>query len=257
MEERKARALFPVWADDVKEYRPRNEIKFEKPLEGFGRETPTRKEIREAREKGNTMIKIQDAVSDFLRNHLITILILTAFALEGWIVAVYTEHRVSREVRQTVEAEMRQGFAEYLAQKEEEKKAAEFLTGEASQQAAINDLGGKLAIHAAGLRMDRKVTKAGAETYLWVDVARMLSGKYGATIDDVLAGPVENFDPNHAVRDEDREIGMKVASAVISGTYPNGFTQELQFAEINADGSVTARSKLKTDSTTVFWRIEE
>ena len=144
---------------------------------------------------------------------------------------------------------------------EMEKAKAEgkpaLLTGEESRQAAINDLGEKLAVHAAGLRMDRKVTKAGAETYLWVDAARLLSGKYGATIDDVLSGPVENYDPNHAVRNEDREIGLKVASAVINGAFPDGFTTDLQFAEINADGSVTARSKLKTDSTTVFWRVSE
>lgn len=244
MEEKRARAILPIWADEeddtVKEYNPR----------------ATRAEARpQHRVRGKRTLA--EMANDFIRDNLIAILILTAFALEGWIVAVYTEHRVSREVRQTVEAEMRQGFAEYLDQKEAERQAAAFMTGEASRQAAIDDLGGKLAIHAAGLRMDRKVTKAGAETYLWVDAARLLSGKYGATIDDVLAGPVENYDPNHAVRDEDREIGMKVASAVINGAYPDGFTTDLQFAEINADGSVTARSKLKTDSTTAFWRIAE
>ena len=242
MEEKSARALFPVWADEdepVKEYTPRN----------------SRTETR-PRQSRNLRTAIADAASDFIRRNLIAILIIVAFALEGWIVAVYTEHRVAKEVRQTVEAEMRQGFAAYLEEQEQKRQAEAFLTGDASRQAAITELGEKLTVHAAGLRQDRKVTKAGAETYLWVDIARWLSGLYGKTIDDILEGPVENYDKNHPVREEDREIGMRVAEAVMTGNYPNGFTTDLQFAEINADGSVTARSKLKTDSTTVFWHLE-
>ena len=173
--------------------------------------------------------------------------------ITGLIVRKTTTDRVTEEVTHKMRAE----FQEYLNQQEEQRKKESFLTGDASLQAAINDLGKKLGIHVAGLRQDRKVTKAGAETYCYVDIARLLSGLYGKTIDDVLNGPVENYDENHPVRDEDLEIGMKVAAAVMTGHYPNGFTTDLQFAEINADGSVTARNKLKTDSTTVFWRIEE
>ena len=243
MEEKRARAIIPMWADapddTVKEYTPKKN------------RAETQAKIRQ-----DMKAALADRESDSIRRNLIAILVLTAFVLEGWIVAVYTENRVSKEVRQTVESEMRQGFAVYLEEQEQKRQAENLLTGEASLQAAITELGEKLTVHAAGLRQDRKVTKAGAETYLWVDVARWLSGLYGDSIDAVLEGPVENYDKDHPVREEDREIGMRVAEAVMTGNYPNGFTTDLQFAEINADGSVTARSKLKTDSTTVFWRIE-
>lgn len=209
----------------------------------------------------------------FLRKYGILLILAAAFTIYTILLSSWVNYRAHRETHEATQRAVnsavttaenhifdvmgisREQFKEMEKAKAEGKPA--LLTGAESRQAAIDDLGGKLAIHAAGLRMDRKVTKAGAETYLWVDAARLLSGKYGATIDDVLSGPVENYDKNHAVRNEDREIGLKVASAVINGAFPDGFTTDLQFAEINADGSVTARSKLKTDSTTVFWRIAE
>ena len=209
----------------------------------------------------------------FMRKYLILIVGAAAFTLYTILLSSWVNYRAGREARETAQSAVRSavttaenhifevmGISREQFQEMEKAKAEgkpALLTGEESRQAAINDLGEKLAVHAAGLRMDRKVTKAGAETYLWVDAARLLSGKYGSTIDDVLSGPVENYDRNHAVRNEDREIGLKVASAVINGAFPDGFTTDLQFAEINADGSVTARSKLKTDSTTVFWRVSE
>lgn len=244
MEERKARAMLQVWAGDddgVKEYKPRSTRIEPKP---------------QHRVRGKT--SLAEMVNDFIRRNLIAILVLTAFALEGWIVAVYTEHKVSREVRQTVEAEMRQGFAEYLEAQEEERKRASLLVDDESINNAIMELGRRLKIHCSCLRMDRKVNKAGAETYLWVDVARLASGKYGDNIDAVLeSGQIEAYDKNHATRDEDGDIAYDVAERFIRGEWPDGYTTDLQFAEINADGSVTARTKLYTDSTTKFWRIEE
>ena len=178
------------------------------------------------------------------------------------LVAHRTDRRVTEEVTEAVTTELRTGFQEYLDQMEEERNRTAFLTGDDSRQAAIESLKGPLAEHAAGLRMDRKVTAAGAETYLYVDCARWLSGTHGETIEDVLneTGPngvrqIEAYTPGHATRNEDGEIAERVATAIITGHYPDGFTTELQYAEINADGSVTARDKWKTDSTTVFWRI--
>ena len=246
MEEKIARAMLPDWSKDdetVREYIPK------KPKADNG---------RGPRHIDNLKASFMDVANDFIRRNLIAILVLTAFILEGWIVAVYTKNRVSHEVRQTVEAEMRQGFAVYLEQQEEQRKRESFLTDEDSTLEAIMELGRRLKTHCSCLRMDRKVTKEGAETYLWVDVARLFSGKYGKSIDEVLeSGQIEAYDPNHATRDEDGDIAYDVAERAIRGEWPNGFTLDLQFAEINADGSVTARTKLYTDSTTKFWRIEE
>ena len=242
MEERKARAMLQVWAGDddgVKEYKPRSTRIEPKP---------------QHRVRGKT--SLAEMVNDFIRRNLIAILVLTAFALEGWIVAVYTEHKVSREVRQTVEAEMRQGFAEYLDQKEAEKQAASFLTGEASRQAAIDDLTNALAPFIAGYKMDGKVTDQGAHAIGWCPIARILNGNYGGTIQDVLGQERqwEFYSPDHAVRNEDTAIAREIAEDFINGRYPDGFTADLVFAERTKDGNVVLRDEFKTGSTTTFWR---
>jgi hypothetical protein len=250
MEERKARAMFPVWSedDDVKRYRP----DYARP------EKRNQKAPREVKNTTSIWTGIVDAANGFIRRNLIAILVLTAFALEGWIVAVYTEHKVSREVRQTVEAEMRQSFAVYLEEQEQKRQAANLLTGDASLQAAIDAMVEPVARHIAGLRMDRGVTVNGAKTYVWgVDFSRLASGKYGRTIEEVLAGNIEGYKEDHAVRQEDRDISRELCTAYMHGERPNKWTPDLEFAEINADGSVTARNKLKTDSTTRFWGYEE
>lgn len=170
-------------------------------------------------------------------------------------VARRAEKRVRLEVTEAVTAELRQEYEAKITELEAERNRV--LTDEESLRGAIEALKAPLAQHAAGLRMDRKVTKEGAETYLYVDCARWLSGLHGKTIEEVLSEPnqVEAYTPGHATRNEDEEIAERVATAILTGKYPDGFTPELRYAEINADGSVTARDKWKTDSTTTFWRI--
>ena len=170
--------------------------------------------------------------------------------------------RVTKEVTEAVTAELRAGFRDYLKGLGLNPDGTPIEAEEEGLRAEIDALAGPLAEHAAGLRIDRKVTEAGAETYLYVDCARWLSGKHGESIEDVLSetGPggtkqIEAYTPGHATRPEDREIAERVSTAIITGQWPDGFTAELQFAEINADGSVTARDMWKTDSTTTFWRI--
>ena len=131
--------------------------------------------------------------------------------------------------------------------------------GQDSYNAALKAIEDPLAIHVAGLRQNRKVTKAGAETYCWVDIARLMSGNYGTALTDFLTNPlqIEGYYPDIHVRPEDREIAHRVADMYMRNEFPDGFTIDFQFAEINSDGSVTARTELKTGSMTKFWRIEE
>lgn len=204
---------------------------------------------------------LQDAVHDFWRDHRIAIQI--AGLMIAWSVTLcsiteaWTRKVVTKEVTLQVQSEMRHGFQQYLEQMEQDEKAAQFLTGEASRQAAIDEMIMPIAEHIAGLRMDRHVTVDGVKTYIWgVDFTRLDSGKYGSTIQQVLDGNVEAYKKGHAVRNEDKEIARELVTAYMNGERPDRWTPDLEFAEINADGSVTARSKLKTDSTTKFWRYE-
>lgn len=132
-------------------------------------------------------------------------------------------------------------------------------TGQDSYNEALKAIEDPLAIHVAGLRQKRKVTKAGAETYCWVDIARLKSGDYGTSLLDFLTNPlqIEGYYPDIHVRPEDREIAHRVAVIYMNGEFPDGFTVDFQYAEINPDGSVTARTELHTGSMTKFWRVEE
>jgi len=132
-------------------------------------------------------------------------------------------------------------------------------TGQDSYNDALKAIEDPLAIHVAGLCQIRKVTKAGAETYCWVDIARLQSGAYGTTLLDFLTDPtqIEGYYPDVNVRNEDREIAHRVAEMVMRKEYPNGFTSDFQYAYIHADGSVTARTDLNANSATKYWGIAE
>lgn len=204
----------------------------------------------------------EDWFRDFKIKNGIALIVLFAWAasmmLGCCLTGVIVRHNTTVRVTAEVTSQLRQDFQSYLDQQEQERKAAQFLTGEASMQAAIDSMVEPIAEHVAGLRMDRGVTIAGAKTYVWgVDFPRLDSGKYGSTIQQILEGNIEGYTKGHAVRNEDREIARELVTAYMKGERPDKWTPDLEFAEINADGSVTARNKLKTDSTTKFWRLEE
>ena len=209
----------------------------------------------------NQRPNLRDAAHDFWKKNRVTACI--AGLLVVWtcvtcgITGVIVKNNTTKEVTAAVQSEMRAGFQKYLDQKEMDEKAAQFLTGDASKQAAIDSMVQPVAEHIATLRMERGVTIDGVKTYVWgVDFSRLDSGKYGSTIQQVLDGNVEAYVYGHAVRNEDTELARELCTAYMNGERPDRWTPDLEFAEINADGSVTARSKLKTDSTTKFWRYE-
>ena len=143
-------------------------------------------------------------------------------------------------------------------EKAKESGQPKILTGDESKQAAIEALAVPISQHIAGLRMDRGVTVAGAKTYIWgVDFARLDSGKYGRTIEEVLSGTVEGYTEGHSTRPEDDNLAKELCTAYYNGELPSKWTPDLEFAEINADGSVTARNELHTGSRTKFWSLDE
>ena len=208
---------------------------------------------------------IRESVKAFLRRYGAAILIALALAMYGSAVQWITEKRVTREVTAEVTAQvtqevktdtevtMRAGFNAWLEEHHINPK-----TGEKEDKLTpVQALSRKLAQHIAGLRMDRGVTEDGARTYIWgVDLARLASGKYGETIADVLAGNIEAYTAGHETRPEDDALGLEIAKMYLDGQRPGRWRPDLEFAEINADGSVTARNELKTTSMTKFWSWE-
>lgn len=160
------------------------------------------------------------------------------------------KHNTIAEVSGQYEA----AYAAQIQAYKDQEAASRVLTGDESMNAAINALTDALAVHIAGLRMDRGVTADGAKTYIWgVDIARLDSGKYGSSIESVLAGNIECYSAGHAVRAEDKQIAFEIADAYLRGIRPDKWIPSLEFAEIHADGSVTARNELFTGRSTKYW----
>lgn len=259
MDEERARAIIPVWAA----------------TEESQKRTSNREGVKQQMTE-----RWREFTGNFIRDHFITIIIIFAVLLEGFIVSAYTKKRVRSEVteatRAAVEAEMRQGFLDYQNNPNAETEALltlkragfeDFLnwqmgqnlkTGDESLNAAIEALVPKIADHIAGLRMDRGVTIDGCRTYVWgVDFSRLDSRKYGSNIDDVLEGNIEGYTKNRGARPEDTELARELCTDYVKKAYPSKWSPDLEFAEINADGSVTARNEYKTGSKTKFWRYGE
>ena len=216
--------------------------------------------------------------NEFLRNYGILLIILgiaAAFTLFVILFAYFRDRATEKRVYEEIGIEKGQkvvaiwtGTGEMPESMQKITKVtdgqqiqvvATVQTGQASYDAALKAIEDPLAVHVAGLCQIRKVTKAGAETYCWVDIARLQSGAYGTTLLDFLTDPkqIEGYYPDVNVRDEDREIAHRVAEMVMRKEYPNGFTSDFQYAYIHADGSVTARTDLNANSATKYWGIAE
>lgn len=199
----------------------------------------------------------------FKRKYGILLIAAAAFTIYticlSAIVAHRTEKRVTEEVTAAVTSELRAGFQQYLDQQEEAEKRANFLTGDASKQAAIQADTDTLKVLIAGYRMDGKTSPRGAKAIGWCAYARLLSGHYGKTLQEVVeqANQFEFYTKNHAVRPEDEALAEEISTAFHNGEYPDGFTTDLVFAERTADGNVVLRNSFKTDSNTIFWRYPE
>ena len=216
---------------------------------------------------------------NFIRDHFITIIIIFAVVLEAFIVAAATtkkvKAKVSEETRAAVIAEIQQGFKDYESGENVNTAALSTLyeagfkdylnwqmgknikTGDESLQDAIDAMIPKIADHIAGLRMDRGVTADGCRTYVWgVDFSRLDMKRYG-DLDSVLEGNIEGYTKDRGARPEDTELARELCTAYMKKEYPAKWSPDLEFAEINADGSVTARNEYKTGSKTKFWRYGE
>lgn len=250
MTEANARQILQVWAEDsdpVRVYEPAKRTRARTAPE------PPRKKTRR-----------MPSLEQFKKRYGILLVAAAAFTIYTIIlsncVEVSTEKRVRKEMADAATQAVEQYKADLKKQEDDankEKQKSGFLTGEESLQNYIQILAKPLSVHVACLRMERNVTAAGAETYAWVDIARLESGLYGSTLEEVLSDPVqiEGYIEGHGTRPEDDEIGYRVAEAYVMKHYPTGYTKDMQFAEIKADGSVEARNQYKTGPSTRYFSI--
>lgn len=203
----------------------------------------------------------QDWFRDFKIKNGIGLILLFAWAASMMIgcciTGVIVRHNTTERVTAEVTSELRSGFQEYLDRQEQERKAAQFLTGDASLEAAVEGLAVPLSQIIATYAMDYGVTQEGLTTIGWVFCARYAkdSTEFGRTPQEILekAGAWEGKVVGHATRPQDLELAREIAGAFLSGQYPDGFTTALTFFVREAGGKIIARNEFYTGPYTTYW----
>lgn len=189
---------------------------------------------------------------------LIILFVWAATMMIGCIVTgLIVRHNTTERVTQEVTSQLRQDFQRYLDQLDQEQKAAQFLTGDASFEAAVEGLAESMKQVIATYAQDYGVTQEGQTTIGWVFCARYAknSTEFGRTPQEILekANAWEGKVVGHAVRPQDTELAREIARAFLSGQYPDNFTTDLTFFTREAGGKIIARNELYTGPYTTYW----
>lgn len=231
----KCKALVPVWASQDEPTPP-------------PRQTPPR-------------FNPQDWFRDFKIRNGIGLILLFVWAASMMIGCITTglivRHNTAERVTAEVTSQLRQDFQRYLDQMEQEQKAAQFLTGDASFEAAVEGLAGPMAQVIATYAQDYSVTQEGLYTIGWVFCARYAknSTEFGKTPQEILEKERawEGQVVGHAVRPQDTELAAEISRAFLSGQYPDDYTTALTFFTREAGGKIIARNELYTGPYTTYW----
>ena len=259
MDEKTARELLPIYScddSDVKTYRIGDAAGLHvSDWKKHGRRAKPKKTLED-----RLICAIADApkmLRDLVRDHLITMLVILALALEGWAVALVTERKVTKEVTETVTSELRAGFQQYLDQQERDRQAASFLTGEASFEAALDsdaEWGAKLIY---GYLKNGNISRTQAKAIVCCAEARATSGYTGSFEEAVRqAKQWMWYSDDNPVRGEDKQLVKDVLRELRAGRYPDGFTSDYIYMEWNP-GDIVLRNKWEKDSRTKYWRYPE
>ena len=115
MNEMKARSLVPAWATA---------------------EIPAGNSAPKFRRK--VMNRMSRRTEKFIRDHMLTVLLIVVVCLEGMIVSAGTAHRVRKETEDRLAAEYAAQLEAYKAEQARQIQAESFLSGSASLEVAIN-----------------------------------------------------------------------------------------------------------------------
>lgn len=201
---------------------------------------------------------------DFTRRYGILLVIAAAFTIYTICLSAIVEHRtekrVTREVTEAVTSELRRDFQAYLDQQEEDRKAAQFLTGDASKEAAVEELAGWFDELISTYAQDFGLREDALYGLGWTFIARYMtaSPEFGVTPQEIIerANAWEGKVVGHGVRNQDTEIARSIARDFLNGNYPDGWTQNMVFGSREAGGGWVARTEYKTGPNTAYWRYQ-
>lgn len=230
MNELKARSLVPAWATA---------------------EIPAGNSAPKFRRK--VMNRMSRRTEKFIRDHMLTVLLIVVVCLEGMIVSAGTAHRVRKETEDRLAAEYAAQLEAYKAEQARQIQAEYFLTGEASREAAMNQEADAIARAIGPMK-----TKRMKMTMCWNILARVDNPAYPGSVKEVVEQPQQwmFYTADNPIREDDREIALRQLRMWHEGRYPSGLTAEMVYAEWSENDYVLRDTWEKTSSTN-YWRMPE
>ena len=197
---------------------------------------------------------------EFERRYGLLLLLAAAFTIYSVLLSAWVSHRTELRVRDEVAAEMRADFQGYLDQMAEDQRASQFLSGDASFEAAVVAFADQFDELIANYAIDYGLNRDGLYTIGWTYVARCAkaSSEFGKTPEEIISKPGawEGNVIGHAVRDQDTAIAQDIAREYLSGHYPDNWTPDMTFGNREAGGGFVARNQFITGPNTVYWRYQ-
>lgn len=173
------------------------------------------------------MRKMTEKKETFIRDHMITILLITAMALEGFIVHAGTAAKVRKETEIACKAQYDAQLQEYKDSVKDQAQAEHWLSGEASKEAFLNqqiDLGA----HFIAEESDDtyKCTKLGCA------IARVLSPAYPNSLEEVVNQPSQwvRYSADNTITQHDLDLAEKILRPFYEQSIvPNGLSADFVY----------------------------
>ena len=187
----------------------------------------------------------------FRRKYGILLITAAAFTIYTILLSAGVESRTEQRVRQEMAIEYASQLEAYKAEQARAAQAEHWLSGDASREAFINqeiDAGARL------IQEEPNETMRG--TKLGVAIARLMSGLYGATLQEVINQPGQwmNYHSDVKITQEVRAFAEKIIRAYYEdGMVPDGLTKDIQWLTWTP-GDYLARNNWNAAAATVTWR---
>lgn len=188
---------------------------------------------------------------------IVAVLWSASLILGCCITGAVVKHRTTEKVTEEVTMTLRGEFQRHLDQLEAERRASQFLTGEDSFAAAVEELAGPMAQVIATYAQDFNIQRDGLYTIGWVYCARVArnSTEFGLTPQEILEkkSAWEGKVVGHPVRNQDTEIARAIAEDFLNGQYPDNYTDDLTFF-VRKGSAIIARNEYNPGPYTHTWQ---
>ena len=193
----------------------------------WGAETP------KIEQRSKTKVR-KPSFEQFVRNHMVTVILLAAMFLDGVIVGGSTAHNVRKETEERLAAEYAAKLEEYKAEQARSVQAEYFLSGEASREAFINQ-------EAEALVKDGGVWKNDKAMYtFWGSVvARVMNSAYPNTVREVLAqkGQYDFWSENNKIDNTKFQKAKEFLTEFYDGYIPADLSKDHVYIEMRDGGN--------------------